>query len=93
MNDTEWAVTMSDPDTAPDYFLDALRNARQLGRNGYSEEVIGTASNMLIDSGALNPLVNALILGSQAFDCAMTMELKNGPITITITSSGDAQTE
>lgn len=83
MNDTEWAIAMSDPDTAPDYFLDALKNARELGQEGYSHAVIGEATNMVIKSDALNPLVNALILAAQAFDCSMAMEMKNGPVTIT----------
>ena len=67
MEDIEWATTMADPDTAPDYFLDALRNARELGHDGYAQEVVGTAVNMLIDSEALNPVINALLLSLPQF--------------------------
>lgn len=93
MNDTEWAVTMSDNDTAPDHFLDALSSARDLGREGYSEEVISTAAQMLIDSQGANPLVNALIIGAQAFDCGMAIQMANGPVTITFEVKADAETE
>lgn len=93
MNDTEWAVLMSDPNTAPDYFLDALKNARDLGRDGYCEEVIGTASTMVVDSGGLNPVINALVLAAQAFDCNMQMQMSQGPVTITFEVKADAETQ
>lgn len=91
MNDTEWAIAMSDQDTAPDYFLDAIRNARELGEEGFSTEVMGTATQMLLDSQALNPMVNALLLGVQVFG-AMTVQLGNGPVKITFEVS-DAPSE
>lgn len=91
MEDIEWATTMADPDTAPDYFLDALKNARELGQDGYAQEVVGTAVNMLIDSEALNPVINALLLSLQAFG-GTSVELGNGPVTIIIKAS-DAPAE
>lgn len=93
MDDIEWATTLADKDTAPDEFLDALKNARDLGREGFADQVVGAATNVLLDSTAMNPLVNALILGSQAFDCNMGMQLANGPVTIVFQVKSDAQAE
>lgn len=83
MDDTTWAIQMSDKDTAPDYFLDALKNARGMGEEGFADDVVGTAASMLLDSGGANPLINALIVGYQAFGRGMAIEMKNGPIKIT----------
>lgn len=93
MDDTQWAVLMSDPDTAPDYFLDALKNARELGPKEFSEEVIATAAGMLVDSQGANPLVNALLLALQAFGDNIMIQLQNGPVTITFEVKADAETE
>lgn len=93
MDDIEWATTLADKDTAPDEFLDALKHARDLGRQGFADEVVGTSTNLLLDSKAMTPLVNALILGSQAFDCNMGMQLANGPVTITFQVKSDASAE
>lgn len=93
MNDTAWAVEMSDQDTAPDYFLDALKNARELGPEGYADEVIGTAAGMMIESQGTTAVINALVLGLQAFGNNMKLEMVNGPVKITIEARDDAPTE
>jgi hypothetical protein len=92
MDDTTWAIRMSDEDTAPDYFLDALRNARELGEEDFANEVVGTAASMLIDSKGADPLVNCLMLGSQAFGRNMIIQMSNGPVHITF-EVRDAPTE
>lgn len=92
MDDTLWAIQMADKDDAPDYFLDALRNARELGEHGFADEVVGTAASMFVDSGGANPLINALLLGYQAFGRAMAIEMRNGSVKITF-EVRDAETE
>lgn len=93
MDDTAWAIQMSDNDIGPDYFLDALKNARDLGPEGYADEVIGAAAGILIDSQATNPVTNALVLGLQAFGGDMILEMKNGPVTLTFQVKRDAPAE
>lgn len=93
MNDTEWAVEMSDPDTAPDYLLDALKNARDLGPEDYADEVIGTAAGMFIESEGTTAVVNALVLGLQAFGNNMKLQMVNGPVIITFEARDDAPTQ
>ena len=93
MNDTEWAVEMSDQDTAPDYYLDALKNARDLGPKDFADEVMGEAAAMLVDTGSIYPLMNAMILARQAFDKDMKLEMTNGPVIVTLEVRSDAETE
>lgn len=92
MDDTLWAIQMSDEDTAPDYFLDALKKARELGENGYADEVISAAASLLVDSGGANPLINSLVIGYQAFGRGMQIQMSNGPVRIVFEVS-DAPTE
>lgn len=92
MDDTTWAIEMSDEDTAPDYYLDALRSARDLGEDGYANDVVAAAASLLVDSRGADPLINTLLLGYQAFGRGMAIQMSNGPVKITF-EVRDAETE
>ena len=83
MEDTEWAIRLSTKDTAPDELLDAVKAAREIGRDQYSEQVIGATAGILVESVDFTPLINAMLVGSQAFG-KMMAQMNNGPVTITI---------
>lgn len=84
MDDTMWAIQMADQDRSPDDFIDALKDAREMGQDDYAQEVIATATAELLKGSDIDPLMNALHVASQAFDGKVGVMMVNGPMRITI---------